>query len=202
MIDAIKKLREKTGAGMMDCKMALKEASGDPKKAIEILRKKGLSSAKKKAGRATKEGVIQSYVHMGGKIGVLVEINCETDFVARNEDFKNFAKDIAMQIAASNPSYLKKEDVPASVLDKEREIIKAQIPASKGKEKPQQVVDKIVSGKLEKFYEDVCLLEQPFIRDQETKIKDLLTSVIAKIGENIAIRRFVRYQLGEEETNI
>lgn len=202
MLNAIKELREKTGAGMMDCKAALKEASGDMKKALEILRKKGLASAKKKAGRAAKEGLVHSYIHMGGRIGVLVEINCETDFVARNDDFRAFAKEMAMQIAAANPFYIKKDDVPQSTIEKEKEIIKAQLSGSEGKGKPAHVMDKIIEGKLEKFYEETCLLEQPFIRDQNVKVKDLLTSLIAKIGENVVIRRFVRYHLGEEEAGL
>jgi elongation factor Ts len=198
MIDVIKQLREKTGAGMMDCKNALKEASGDTQKAIDILRKKGLMKAQKKSSRAVKEGIVQSYIHTNGKIGVLVEVNCETDFVARNEEFKAFAKDISMQVAAAHPAYIKREDVPEDVVGKEKEIIKAQIAESGGKKKPPQVLDKIVTGKLEKFYEEACLLEQPFIRDQNIKMQELLTNLVAKIGENISIRRFVRYQLGEE----
>jgi len=193
MTEDIKKLREKTGAGMMDCKQALKEANGEMEKAIEILRKKGVSIAAKKASRATKEGVAESYIHHGSKIGVLLEVNCETDFVARNQDFKKFVKDVAMQIAATAPRYIKREDVPKLVLDKEREIFKAQI-----KDKPANVIDKIVEGRLEKFYEETCLLEQPFVRDPNIKIKELLTSIVAKTGENALIRRFVRYQVGEE----
>jgi len=193
MIDAIKKLREKTNAGMVDCQKALKEANGDIDKAIEVLRKKGVSLASKKAGREAKDGRIESYIHHGGKIGVLIEINCETDFVARNDDFKTFVKDVALQIAASNPLFVKKEDIPQSSIDKEKEIIKAQV-----KDKPAVALEKIVEGKLTKFYEEVCLLEQPFIKDQNLKIKDVLTSMIAKIGENVIIRRFVRYQVGEE----
>ncbi len=199
MIDIIKQLREKTGAGMMACKTALKEASGDAKKAIDILRKKGLSVAQKKSGRATKEGMIQSYIHTGGKIGVLIEINCETDFVARNEDFQAFSRDVAMQIAAVNPTYIDKDNVPADIVEKEKEIIKAQISNSGGKEKPPQVMEKIVTGKLEKFYEEICLMQQQFIKDQNVKIKDLLVDLVGKIGENISVRRFVRYQLGEEQ---
>ncbi len=202
MLDAIKKLREKTGAGMMACKDALKEASGDAKKALDILRKKGLSLAKKKIGRSTKQGLVHSYIHMGGKIGVLVEVNCETDFVARNEEFKAFVKDISMQIAAVNPFYVKKEDVPESVINKEKEILKEQIAHAGGKQKPAQVIEKIIAGKLDKFYEETCLLEQPFIRDQNIKVEEILHSLIAKTGENITIRRFVRYQLGEEEASI
>jgi len=202
MIDVIKELREKTGAGMMDCKNALKEASGDGQKAIEILRKKGLMKAQKKSTRTAKEGLIESYIHTNGKIGVLVEINCETDFVARNEDFKAFTKDITMQIAAAHPMYVKREDVPGEVVEKEKEIIKAQLEdssAKDGKKKPADVIEKIITGKLEKFYEETCLIEQPFIKDQNVKVRDLLTNLVSKIGENILIRRFVRYQLGEEQ---
>ena len=193
MLDAIKKLREKTSAGIMDCKRALKEAGGDVNKAIAVLRKKGIALASKKSSRATKEGVIGSYLHLGSKIGVLVEVNCESDFVARNKEFKAFVKDISMQIAASNPRYVSKEDVPKEVIENEKEIIAAQI-----KGKPANVVDKIVSGKVEKFYGEVCLLEQPFIKDTNIKVSDHLTSIIAKIGENMNIRRFVRFQVGEE----
>ena len=193
MMDAIKKLRDKTSAGVVDCKKALKESGGDIDKAIEILRKQGAVLASKKAGRAAKEGRIESYIHSGGKIGVLVEVNCESDFVARNDDFKAFVKDIAMQIAASSPLYLKKEDVPAEAITKETDIIKAQI-----KDKPQAAIEKITEGKLNKFFEDVCLLEQPFIKDTNLKVKDVLTSMIAKIGENVVIKRFVRFMLGEE----
>jgi len=193
MLDAIKKLREKTSAGIMDCKRALKEAGGDVNKAIEVLRKKGIALASKKSSRATKEGVIGSYLHLGSKIGVLVEVNCESDFVARNKEFKGFVKDISMQIAASQPRYVSKEDVPKEAIENEKEIIAAQI-----KGKPANVVDKIVSGKVEKFYDEICLLEQPFIKDTNVKVKDHLTSIIAKIGENMIIRRFVRFQVGEE----
>jgi elongation factor Ts len=192
-MDAIKKLREKTNAGVVDCKKALRDSSGDIEKAVEILRKQGAALASKKSGRSAKEGRIESYIHLGGKIGVLVEINCESDFVARNDDFKLFVKDIAMQIAASSPLYLKKEDVPPEAIKKETEIIKAQI-----KDKPPAAIEKITEGKLNKFFEDVCLLEQPFIKDTNLKVKDVLTSMIAKIGENIVIKRFVRYMLGEE----
>jgi len=192
--DAIKKLRDKTNAGIVACQKALKESSGDVDKAVEILRKQGVAMASKKAGRSAKEGRIESYIHQGGKLGVLVEINCESDFVARNDDFKTFVKDVAMQIAATNPMYVRKDDVPAAALAKETEIIKAQ--ALKGK--PAAAAEKIIEGKLNKFYEDACLMEQPFIKDQSLKIKDVLTSMIAKIGENIVIRRFVRFQAGEE----
>jgi elongation factor Ts len=198
MIDVIKELREKTGAGMMDCKNALKEASGAIEKAIDILRKKGLMKAQKKSSRTAKEGIVESYIHSNSKIGVLVEINCETDFVARNDEFKAFAKDIAMQVAAANPLYVSKEDVPENVIAKEKEIIKGQMEQAGGKPKPEQVIEKIVTGKLEKYYEDACLLEQPYIKDPDVKIKDLLTNLIAKIGENMSIRRFTRYQLGEK----
>ena len=193
MIDAIKRLREKTSAGVVDCKKALREAGGDIDKAVEILRKQGVALASKKGGRAAKDGRIEGYIHLGGKIGVLVEVNCETDFVARNDDFKTFVKDVAMQIAASNPLYLKREDVPQEVMKKEIDIFRAQM-----KEKPESAIEKIVEGKLAKFYEEACLMEQPFIKDTSLRVKDLLTSMIAKIGENIVIRRFVRYQVGEE----
>jgi len=193
MIDAIKKLREKTNAGVVDCKKALRESGGDIEKAIEILRKQGVALASKKSGRQAKEGRIESYIHLGGKIGVLVEINCESDFVARNDGFKSFVKDIAMQVAASNPLYIKKEDVPEDAIKKETEIIKAQLT-----DKPAGAVEKIVDGKLTKFFDEVCLLEQPFIKEPGMKVRDILTSMIAKIGENIVIRRFTRYQVGEE----
>ncbi len=192
--EMVKNLREKTGAGMMDCKKALTEADGDFDKAVELLRKKGLAAAEKKAGRQASEGVIASYIHMD-KIGVLLEVNCETDFVARTDDFKQFVKDVAMHIAAASPRYLKREDIPEEILNKEKEIYKEQI-----KNKPEHVIEKIIEGKLEKFYSEVCLLDQVFVKDPEgkKKIKDLLTEMIAKLGENIIIRRFVRYQLGEE----
>ena len=193
MMDAIKKLRDKTSAGVVDCKKALKESGGDIDKAIEILRKQGAVLASKKSGRAANQGRVESYIHMDGKIGVLVEVNCESDFVARNDDFKSFVKDIAMQIAASSPLYIKKEDVPEEAVRKETEIIKAQI-----KDKPAAAIEKITEGKLNKFFEDACLLEQPFIKDTALKVKDVLTSMITKIGENIVIKRFVRYLLGEE----
>ena len=192
-IDKIKRLREKTSAGMIDCKKALSEAGGDMDKAIEILRKKGIALASKRASRVTKEGAIASYIHMNKRIGVLIELNCETDFVAKNDLFKNFAKDLTMQIAASNPLYIDKEDVPDEVIEKEREIIREQ-----HKDKPQKAMDKITDGNLEKFYSEVCLMQQPFIKDPSIIIKDLLTQIIAKTGENIIIRRFTRYQLGEE----
>ena len=194
MIDAIKKLREKTNAGVVDCKKALKESDGDVDKAIDILRKRGVALASKKVGRQTKEGRIESYIHLGGKIGVLIEIDCESDFVARNDDFKTFVKNLAMQVAASNPVYVNKEDVPKTAIDKETEIIKAQ--ALSGK--PAQTAEKIIEGKLAKFYEDACLMEQPFVKDTSLKVKDVVASKIGTIGENIIVRRFVRFQVGEE----
>lgn len=191
---AVKELREQTGAGMMDCKKALTEAGGDLEKATDILRKKGLSMASKKASREASDGLIGSYIHMG-KIGVLLEINCETDFVAKTDDFQELVKDVAMHIAAANPVYVKREDVPAGVIDKEKEIYGSQIT-----NKPEQVIEKIVTGKLEKFYTDTCLMEQVFVKDpeQKQKIKDLIVEKIAKLGENILIKRFVRFQLGEK----
>lgn len=193
MRDAIKRLREKTNAGIMDCKKALKAAAGNVEKAIEILRKKGIKLASLKSSRAAKEGCVESYIHMNGKIGVLVEVNCETDFVARNEEFRRFVKDVSMQIAAAKPKYVKREDVPRDALEKEKEILTATL-----KNKPKEAIDKILQGKLEKFYEETCLLDQPFVKDPKIKVKELLHSLIAKIGENIVIRRFTRYQLGEE----
>lgn len=190
----VKDLREKTGAGMMDCKTALAESAGDMEKAIDALRKKGLSRAAKRAGRAAKEGMVGSYIHMGGKIGVLVEVNCESDFVARTDDFVAFVKDIAMQVAASSPQYLTSEDVPEEVLAKEREIYRAQVQDAK---KPENVIDKIVEGKIKKFYTEVCLIDQPFVKDPNISVGQYLTNMIAKIGENMIIRRFVRFQLGE-----
>ncbi|MHB8416811.1 MAG: translation elongation factor Ts [Myxococcales bacterium] len=191
---AVKELREKTGAGMMDCKKALVESAGDFGKAEEWLRQKGLSAAAKKATRAASEGAIGSYVHLGGKIGVLVEINCETDFVARNEVFQQFVKDVAMQIAATAPLYLRREEVPASVLEKERAIYREQL---REQGKPEKVWDKIVEGKLEKFFKDTCLIDQAFVKDPDKSVSQLTTEMVAKIGENIQIRRYVRFQLGE-----
>jgi len=195
---AVKSLREKTGAGMMECKTALVEAQGDEEKAIEILRKRGLAAAKKKEGRIAAEGIVGSYIHLGGKVGVLVEVNCETDFVARGEEFQQFVKDIAMHVCAAEPRYVSKEDVPQSVLDKEREIAREQaLSDPKMAGKPEAVIEKIVEGRLSKFYMEACLLEQPFIKDQSITIGDLLKQKIAKIGENIRIRRFTRYKMGE-----
>ena len=190
----VKELREKTGAGMMDCKNALSEVNGDIENAIAFLRKKGLATAQKRAGRAMTEGTIQSYIHMTGKLGVLIEVNCETDFVAKNEDFQEFAKNIAMHIAASNPLGIKPEDVPEEIIENEKSIYRAQA-IEMGK--PENILDKIVEGKLKKFYQENCLLNQPFVRDPDMSIADLINDLIAKIGENITIKRFVRYQIGE-----
>ncbi len=190
----VKQLRENTGAGMMDCKNALSECDGDMDKAVDFLRKKGLATAQKRAGRAMTEGTIQSYIHMGGKLGVLVEVNCETDFVARNDDFKEFTKNIAMHIAASNPLGIRPEDVPADIIEKENEIYRAQA-SEMGK--PENVIEKIVEGKINKFFTDNCLLNQAYVRDPDITISDLLNDLMAKIGENITIKRFVRYQIGE-----
>ena len=188
----VKQLREKTNAGMMDCKRALEEASGDLDKAETILRTKGIASASKKASRATKEGIVASYIHLQGKVGVLVEVNCETDFVAKNENFRSFVKDITLHIAAAHPLYVSREGVPGKLIEAEREIYKAQV-----KDKPANVVEKIVDGKLDKFYSTVCLLEQGFIKNPDVTIKDLLSTKIAELGENIIIRRFTRYLAGE-----
>jgi elongation factor Ts len=191
----VKDLREKTGAGMLDCKKALSEANGDLEKAIDYLRKKGIASASKKAGRATKEGMVGSYIHgEGGRVGVLVEINCETDFVARNPEFQTFLKDIAMHIAAANPQWVKSEDVPAEVIAKEKEIAVAQMAASG---KPAAVLEKIAEGKVKKFYEENCLLNQAYVKDPDKTIETLLKETIAKMGENMSIRRFARFVLGE-----
>jgi elongation factor Ts len=190
----IKELREQTGVGMMECKKALTEASGDLNKALDILRQKGLAMATKKASREASEGFIGSYIHMG-KIGVLVEVNCETDFVAKTDDYQELIKDIAMHIAAANPVYVKREDIPADVIDKEKEIYASQVT-----NKPPQVVEKIIEGKLEKYYSEMCLVDQVFVKDPDgkKKIKDLIIEKIAKFGENILIKRFTRYQLGEK----
>lgn len=192
--DAVKQLREKTGAGMMDCKAALTEAGGDMEKAIEVLRKKGLASAAKRAGRATNNGMIGHYIHMGGKVGVLVEVNCETDFVARTDDFQTLARELAMHIAAADPKFVRREDVPAELLEKEREIYRAQFA---GSGKPANVVDKIVEGKLESFYTQVCLLDQPSVRDPNVTVGQLVAAATAKTGENVAVSRFARFKLGE-----
>ena len=194
----IKALREKTGAGMMECKKALVEAEGNETTAIEILRKRGLASAKKKEGRVAAEGVVGSYIHMGGKVGVLVEVNCETDFVARGEEFQQLVKDIAMHIAAAEPRYVSRTEIPEDALDKEREIARAQAKNDpKNANKPEQVLDKIVEGRLNKFYEEVVLLDQPFIKDPAKTVGELVTEKIAKSGEKVTIRRFARYKMGE-----
>ena len=186
-------LREKTGCGMMDCKKALTEKNGNVEEAIAYLREKGFAAAAKRADRVASQGIIASYVHLGGKIGVLVEVNCETDFVAKNSDFEAFAKDVAMQVAAQNPLYLTKEEVPSEKVEKEKEVLENQ---AKAEGKPAAAVEKIIAGRIEKFYEEICLLDQPFIKDPKKKIKDLLAELNAKIGEKIVIKRFVRYQLG------
>jgi elongation factor Ts len=192
--DLVKKLRDRTGAGMMECKAALQEANGDLEEALTILRKRGLASASKKTGRTTSEGLIGSYIHLGGKIGVLVEVNCESDFVARTDDFQNLLKELALQVAASSPQYVRREEVPADVLDREKSIYRAQM---EGSGKPPQVIDKIVEGKLGSFYEQVCLVDQPSIRDPKLTVGQLVKAAIAKLGENITVARFVRFKVGE-----
>ncbi len=192
----VKELREKTGVGMMDCKKALKECKGDVKQAIDFLRKKGIATAKKRGGRQTSEGLVQSYIHAGGKIGVLVEVNCETDFSAKTDDFANFVKDIAMQIAATNPVSVDREGLPAETLEKEGEIYATQ---AKESGKPEKVIEKIVEGKMKKFYSEVCLLEQAFVKDPDNSIQDLVNDLMAKTGENVTISRFARFQLGESD---
>ena len=195
---AVKALREKTGAGMMECKNALNEAGGNEEQAIEVLRKRGLASAKKKEGRIAAEGAVGSYIHMGGKVGVLVEVNCETDFVARTDEFQQLVKDIAMHIAAAEPRFVARTDVPTDALDKEREIARAQARNDpKNANKPEQVLDKIVEGRLNKFYEETVLLDQPFVKDPAKTVNDLLTEKIASTGERITVRRFARYKMGE-----
>lgn len=193
--EMVKQLREATNAGVLDCKKALLETNGDFDAAVEILRKKGLATAAKKAGREANEGLIGSYVHPGSKVASLVEVNCETDFVARTEEFQQLARDLAMHVTASRPQYISREDVPADVIAKEREVYREQM-ANSGK--PADVIERIVDGKLEKWYEEVCLLEQPFIKDPQITIKDLLTSRIASLGENIKVRRFCRFEVGAE----
>ena len=193
VMDAIKKLRFKTSAGMMECKEALKDSGGDIDKAVDILRKKGIAKAAKKADRIAGQGVVESYIHMGGRIGVLLEVNCETDFVAKNNDFRKLTKDLAMQVAATNPMYVCKDEISEDAIEKEKEIFRSQI-----KDKPENVTEKIVDGKVEKFFSEVCLIEQPFIKDPNLKIKDLITQAIATIGENIVVKRFVRFEVGEQ----
>jgi len=192
----VKELRDKTGVGIMDCKEALKSCDGDIGKAVDYLRKKGIATAKKRGGRVTAEGQIQSYIHGGGKIGVLVEVNCETDFSAKTEDFTEFVKNIAMQIAATNPVAIDREGIPADVLDKEKDIYATQ---AKESGKPEKVVDKIVEGKMKKFYTEACLMEQAYVKNTDITVQDLLNDLMAKTGENILIRRFARFQLGESD---
>jgi elongation factor Ts len=195
---AVKQLREKTGAGMMECKNALTEAEGNEEKAIEVLRKRGLASAKKREGRIAAEGIVGQYIHMGGKVGVLVEVNCETDFVARGDEFQQLVKDVAMHIAAAEPRYVSREDVPADALEKEREIALAQAKNDpKNANKPDQVIEKIVDGRLNKFYEEAVLLDQPFVKEPAKTVGELVTEKVAKTGEKITIRRFTRYKMGE-----
>ncbi len=190
----VKELRDSTGAPFIDCKKALEEVSGDMDKALDILKIRGVAKASKKVGRDTPEGTVMSYIHAGGKIGVMVEVNCETDFVARNEEFQEFAREIAMQIAAANPLYVSEEDIPEEELEKEKEVMRAQVLESG---KPADIAEKMVEGKIKKYFEEVCLLNQTYIRDTKLKIDDLLQALIAKIGENIKVRRFIRFQLGE-----
>jgi elongation factor Ts len=195
---AVKELREKTGAGMMDCKKALAETAGDMQKAIDYLRQKGLAAAAKKADRIAADGAVGAYIHAGGKIGALVEINCETDFVARTAEFQALVKDIAMQVAAANPRYVRREEIPAAELEREKEIYRKQALESG---KPEKIVDKIVEGKLERFYSEICLVEQSFIKDPDKRVADVVNDAIARLGENIQIRRFSRYRLGEGVIN-
>ena len=192
--DAVKKLREKTGVGLMDCKEALKHSNGDMEKAVDFLREKGLAKMQKRMGRVASEGSVACYIHTGGKVGALVEVNCETDFVAKTDQFQDFVKDIAMQITASNPLYVKREDIPQDHIDREKTIYRNQALESG---KPEKIIDKIAEGKLEKFYQEVCLIEQSFIKNPDITIKDLLEELLVKTGEKIVINRFVRYQLGE-----
>lgn len=190
----VKELREKTGAGMMDCKKALVATNGDMDAAVDYLREKGLAAAAKKSGRIAAEGLVTSYIHMGGRIGVLVEVNCETDFVAKTEDFQQFVKDMAMQVAASSPKYVSRDEVPEEVLAKEREIYRN---AALNEGKPEKILDRIVEGRLEKFFKEVCLLEQPFIKDPDVTVEEVQKALVAKLGENISVRRFVRWERGE-----
>ncbi|MDN5346675.1 MAG: elongation factor Ts [Clostridia bacterium] len=192
--ETVKELRSRTGAGMMDCKRALEETGGDMEKAIEYLRKKGLAAAAKRAGRTASEGLVEAYIHGGGRIGVLIEVNCETDFVAKTEDFRDLVHNLAMQVAAARPQYISREDVPEEVIAKEKEILRAQ---ALNEGKPEKVVERIVEGRLEKFFQENCLLEQPFIKDMDCTVKDLINEKIAKLGENIVVRRFCRYEVGE-----
>lgn len=196
--EMVKELRGKTGAGMMDCKEALAAADGDLEKAVDYLRKKGMSAATKRSSKAAKDGTIASYIHMGGRIGVLVEINCETDFVAKTDDFQTMARDIAMHVAASNPLYVRAEDIPAEALEREKDIYREQM---KSEKKPEKIWDKIIEGKLKKYYEDVCLLNQNFIKNTDITVGTLVNNMIAKTGENIVVRRFSRFQLGVDQAS-
>ncbi|HEK85406.1 MAG: translation elongation factor Ts [Candidatus Saccharicenans sp.] len=191
--EMVKELRNRTGIGVMECKEALQEANGDIEKAIEILRKKGHARAQDKASREAADGAIGAYVHATNRLGVLIEVNCETDFVARNEEFKELVKNLAMQVAAANPQYISSEEIPAEVIEREKEIVRAQLQDAK---KPPEIIEKIVQGKLNKFYEEVCLLDQPYIKDDKIKVRDLVNSHIAKFGENIKIKRFARFEIG------
>jgi elongation factor Ts len=193
-VELVKNLRQRTGAGVIDCRTALQDANGNMEAAIDYLRRKGLATAAKKAGRIATEGLVSSYIHAGGKMGVLVEINCETDFVAKTEDFQTFVKNIAMHIAAANPQYIRREEIPEEVLERERTIYRTQAQESG---KPEKVIDKIVEGKMERYYSEACLLEQTYVRDSDLTIKEFADAMIAKVGENISIRRFARFQLGE-----
>lgn len=190
----VKSLRDKTGAGMMACKEALKACNGNVDEAVEYLRKKGIASADKKTGRSTGDGLVEAYIHMGGKLGVLIEVNCETDFVARTEQFKSLVRELAMQVAASNPSVVSREQVPVEMIEKEKDIYREQV---RGSGKPENVVEKIVGGKLDKFYSEICLLEQPYIKEPQKNVDTLIKETIAKLGENITVKRFVRFRLGE-----
>lgn len=192
--ELVKKLREKTGAGMMDCKRALEKSEGDLDKATDILREQGVASAAKRSGRVANEGIIYSYIHPGDRLGVLLELNCETDFVARTDEFKGLAKDISMQIAATNPLVLSRNDLKEDLIQKEKDIYQAQ---AKSQDKPEKIIDRIVEGKLEKYFQEVCLLEQPFIRDENKTVQELITETVAKLGENITVKRFARFRVGE-----
>ncbi len=193
-MEMIKELRERTQAGIMDCKRALQETDGDMEKAVTYLREKGLAAAAKRAGRTVKEGIVDAYIHMGGRLGVLIEVNCETDFVARNDVFQELVRDLAMQVAAQGPSYIRREDVPESIIENERAVYAA---AARNEGKPERIIERIVDGRMERFFKESCLLEQPFIKDTDKTVADLVNEKIAAIGENIFVRRFVRYELGE-----
>jgi elongation factor Ts len=192
--ELVKKLRERTGAGMMDCKKALEKSDGDMQKAVDVLREKGMATAAKRSGRVANEGIIYSYIHPGDRLGVILEINCETDFVARTDDFRTLAKDIAMQVAATNPLVISREDLKEESIQKEKDIYRAQ---AKSQNKPEKVVDRIIQGKLEKYFQEVCLLEQPFIKDEHKTVQERITDTIAKLGENISVKRFARFRVGE-----